>query len=588
VTRAVSLSLVVAVAACGGGEAARREHADRRAKAMRAVAATIRTVAHVDGIAQCPHALGESGEWLVTRITRNAIAQRMGADGTTLEPVSGLGESETPEGRSSLAYCAVASPDGRKIAYTVTSPSGWYGVEVRGIDGGRAVALGAGVSPAWSADGSKVAFLTFGESEPPAIVIADPASGRRTGSIRAPEGMVPTSPPAFSPDGTQIAFSAGPAEGASELDIWVGPLAGGAARKLTGGGAWNLSPTWSPDGAFVIYSSKREAGSDLFAIPLDGGGALRLVETVEDESDPVAWGAGLRWVAALATTSDIYLYELGGATPRPEMLAETPTEERAGAVTEGHDVIVVRWSDQDSDIWAQPLEGGDAWGLVTGPTRDGFPGVDPAGTIVAFLRSGDETADVWTTPLEDPAPHALTTGGAARDGSTPLPSPDGSKVAYVAIGHDGAKDALVVQPAAGGAVVRVVDEPETYAWDPSGSSLVVSVYEGDEPRLYRVRTDGRGRKERLRGDLEGMTLLGILPGGHDALTLDQSDEPRVMRFDLATGHTSVELTLPGNVDPASVSVATDPDARHIVVAQNLIRSEIREAPDLNALIEAAR
>jgi Tol biopolymer transport system component len=570
------LAATVAASACGGSTAPARRGGGRPAGGTAADGREVRTVARIEGIAQCPHPLGDSGDWLVTRVTRAAVAQRLGADGSVSGTITGLGETETPEGRSALAYCAVPSPDGARVAYTVTSPAGWYGVEVRGLEGGTPVQLGAGVSPAWSPDGARVAYLTFGEAEPAAIVLADATSGRRAGSIPAPQGTVLASPPAWSPDGARIAFSAGPAQGASEFDVYVVASGGGPAKKLTRGGAWNLSPAWSSDGSRVVYHSKREEGSDLWSVAADGGDPARLFETAEEESDVVAWGPGLRWVATVPSTSDVYLYELGAGAARPERLAETPTEERAGAVTEGHDVIVVRWTDEDSDLWAQPLEGGDAWPLVTGPTRDGFPGVDPAGTLVAFLRTDGERTDVWVTPLERPTPRALTTDGAVRDGSPPRVSPDGTRVLYVKLGSGRQKDALVLQPIAGGPAVRLVDEPETYAWDPSGSSIVVSVYENDEPRLYRIRPDGRGRKERLRGDLEGLLLLGIATGGGDAIALDESDEPEILRVDLRTGDRRVELTLPGNVDPASVSVAFDPDLRHVVVAQNLVRSEIRE------------
>ncbi len=576
------LLLTLCELGCGGPAASSGgAGGGRRRSKQGGAAAEVKTVARIDGIAQCPHPLGDSGEWLVTRVTRAAVAQRMGSDGSTLGTVTGLGETQTAEGRSALAYCAVPSPDGARVAYTVTSPAGWYGVEVRGLEGGAPVKLGPGVSPAWSPDGSRVAYLTFGETEPPAIVLAEASSGRRAGAIPAPQGTVLASPPAFSPDGERLAFSAGPAQGASEFDVYVVASGGGPAKKLTRGGAWNLSPAWSSDGARIVYHSKREEGSDLWAVPADGGDPTRLLATPEEESDAVAWGAGLRWVATVPSTSDVYLYEMGGGgAPRPERLAETPTEERAGAVTEGHDVVVVRWTDDDSDLWAQPLEGGDAWPLVTGPTRDGFPGVDPAGTVVAFLRGGDDRTDVWVTPLERPTPRALTTDGTARDGSAPRVSPDGTRVLYVKLGTGRQKDALVLQPIAGGPVARLIDEPETYAWDPSGSSIVVSVYENDLPILYRIRPDGRGRKERLRGDIEGLLLLGIATGGTDAIALDESAEPKILRVDLRTGERRVELTLPGNVDPASVSVAFDPDMRHVVVAQNLVRSEIREIADL--------
>ena len=58
--------------------------------------------------------------------------------------------------------------------------------------------------------------------------------------------------PVISPDGTQIAFAA-------VGDIYVMPVNGGAAVNLTKDAALDTDPSWSPDGASLVYSSdKRE------------------------------------------------------------------------------------------------------------------------------------------------------------------------------------------------------------------------------------------------------------------------------------------------------------------------------------------
>ena len=67
-----------------------------------------------------------------------------------------------------------------------------------------------------------------------------------------PRRMLGIVRPVISPDGTQIAFAAAG-------DIYVMPVNGGAAANLTKDAALDTDPSWSPDGASLVYSSDRES-----------------------------------------------------------------------------------------------------------------------------------------------------------------------------------------------------------------------------------------------------------------------------------------------------------------------------------------
>lgn len=82
--------------------------------------------------------------------------------------------------------------------------------------------------------------------------------------------------PAFSPDGTQIAFTG---EYDGNVDVFVMPAAGGIPRRLTWHPAADSAIGWTPDGTRVIFSSTRTAYSrfsELFTIGLRGGLPERL------------------------------------------------------------------------------------------------------------------------------------------------------------------------------------------------------------------------------------------------------------------------------------------------------------------------
>ena len=90
-------------------------------------------------------------------------------------------------------------------------------------------------------------------------------------AVRLTSGAGNETDPAFSPDGTRIAFTG---EYDGNVDVFVIGAAGGLPKKLT----WHPSPDrvmgWTPDGKRVIYSSPRTAYSrfsEMFTVSADGG-----------------------------------------------------------------------------------------------------------------------------------------------------------------------------------------------------------------------------------------------------------------------------------------------------------------------------
>lgn len=84
--------------------------------------------------------------------------------------------------------------------------------------------------------------------------------------------------PALSSDGSQMAFS-------YQGDIWVGPVAGGLARRLTIHESYESDPKWSPDDQTILFAGNRFGNSDLFTIPANGGSVKRLTHFSGGDSD---------------------------------------------------------------------------------------------------------------------------------------------------------------------------------------------------------------------------------------------------------------------------------------------------------------
>lgn len=79
--------------------------------------------------------------------------------------------------------------------------------------------------------------------------------------------------PCISPDGSTVAFS-------YKGDIYTVPATGGTAHIITSNPAFDSYPLWSPDGKTIVFASDREGkGLDVYAIPAQGGRAMRLTKS---------------------------------------------------------------------------------------------------------------------------------------------------------------------------------------------------------------------------------------------------------------------------------------------------------------------
>lgn len=141
------------------------------------------------------------------------------------------------------------SPDGKKIAY-VSFELGKAAVYVQDILTGRRHVVanfrGSNSAPAWSPDGKEIAF-TLSRDGHSRIDIVD-EDGRNRREIEASPGI--STEASFSPDGQQIIFTS---DRGGSPQVYKMPISGGPAERLTFEGNYNVSPHYSPDGKSFIY-----------------------------------------------------------------------------------------------------------------------------------------------------------------------------------------------------------------------------------------------------------------------------------------------------------------------------------------------
>jgi TolB protein len=125
------------------------------------------------------------------------------------------------------------------------------------------------ISPSWSPDGTRLAYVSFEERKPVVYV-----QSLTTGSRRAVANFWGSnSAPAWSPDGKRLAVVL-TKDGGSQ--IYVISADGGGASRLTHSTAIDTEPNFSPDGELLLFTSDRGGSPQIYGMPASGGEPRRL------------------------------------------------------------------------------------------------------------------------------------------------------------------------------------------------------------------------------------------------------------------------------------------------------------------------
>ena len=119
--------------------------------------------------------------------------------------------------------------------------------------------------PAWSPDGSLIAFSSHRDGHRDIWVMNADGSGLSRVTDDEPDDTGPT----WSPDGSMIAYSSTRDENA---DIYIVNVDGSGIRRVSFDDGWNIEPSWSPDGSKIAFTSVKDDESDILVIEPEPGG----------------------------------------------------------------------------------------------------------------------------------------------------------------------------------------------------------------------------------------------------------------------------------------------------------------------------
>ncbi len=334
--------------------------------------------------------------------------------------------------------------------------------------------------------------------------------------------------PQLSPDGRFVAYSVRTLDGKkdkSDRDVYMAPVAGGEPLRLTSSPKSESTPRFSPDGEWIAFLSSREGShGQVFLLSRRGGEAVKLTDYKASVSD-LAWSPDSKRLALVVSDVDPdapATDDDDADSSAPKKTAKPIVLKRLQFKRDGTGYL----NDQRSHVHVFEVASKKSFQLTSGPFDDEDPAWSPDGERIAFVSNrslpdadASDNSDVFVVSArEGDVPRGIVTS--KGDDASPVWSPDGQWVAYVAGGDPkdmwyGASH-LALAPSKGGA-----SKPLTAALDrnvlaprfsPDGRTLLFVIEDGGNQHFARVPVEG-GAVERVVGGEREVQAFSVAKDG---------------------------------------------------------------------------
>lgn len=262
---------------------------------------------------------------------------------------------------SDIIYKTLLNVDGAfstRIAYVTVdrkdAKNSTYRLQIADADGYDAKTILESpqplMSPAWSPDGNRLAYVSF-EERNSAIYVQDVRSGAREKVV---SGLGINSAPAFSPDGQRLAVTRS-MEG--NPDIYVVDIASKQQRRLTTHEAIDTEASWAPDGSAIVFTSDRGGGPQIYQVSPNGGEAKRLTFNLGNYNSRASYSPDGRYLVMVNGGSGYRILLLDLKTGTSRTLTASSLDESPSFAPNGSMIIYATMGGRGTELAAVSVDG---------------------------------------------------------------------------------------------------------------------------------------------------------------------------------------------------------------------------------------
>ena len=334
------------------------------------------------------------------------------------------------------------------------------------------------------------------------------------------------SDPQISPDGAWIAFVRRGVDRQSNTyrdAIWLARRDGSGVKPFTAGTRRDGHPRWSPDGRYLAFLSDREGGKrQVYVLPVDGGEACRLTNMASGVT-ALAWSPDSSQIAFLSAVDATQR----AREDRKEVPPEDPEERRRWERQREEEEekksdprVITRFPYREGTSYLGDryphiyvIEMPDRWAreeqpeprrLTDGDRVFGTPVWAADGRSVLSSRNRDPGSmdlhfptDIVRIPVEETGIEVIVGEEGSGDHGDPKPSADGRWIAYLTRPEErhAAQNANVALVPTGGGEPRLLTEAldvnvSSYAWAPDSQGIYLTFGQSGSAGVHYVGLDG--------------------------------------------------------------------------------------------------
>jgi Tol biopolymer transport system component len=236
---------------------------------------------------------------------------------------------------------------------------------------------------AFPGENGKIAFLSGGNSGGLLdIFVMDPDGSCRTNLTKSGNNL----DPAWSSDGTKIAF-------VHASDIFVMNADGSKQTQLTkdppNAAATDDQPAFSPDGSKIAFRSNKDGDDEIYVMNSDGSNQINLTNNSVQDHQPVFSPDGSK--IAFTRNAEIFVMNADGSNQTNLTNTPIPTfEGQPNWSPDGSKIAFTRGSQPNGEVYVMNADGSNQTNLTNTAGNDEEPAWSPDATKIAFRSNRDD------------------------------------------------------------------------------------------------------------------------------------------------------------------------------------------------------